>query len=84
MPNAIFLRWIQIWIVGAENLTIGSRYLELAATFLTIVTIFVKCETIVTRARVGSDCIATLMLTTAVIFFTLVNVCLGRDKMKNW
>ena len=74
MPNTIFLWWIQIRIVRWEYLAVGSLNFVFAATFFAIMTIVMQSKSIMSWANISTNDIFALMLTSTVIYSTLVNV----------
>lgn len=74
MPDAIFQARIIIRIVWRCYSTHRCGDFVLATAFLTIVSIFVKRKSVVTRALIRAYCVSALVLTTAIVGRTLVHV----------
>jgi hypothetical protein len=74
MPDAFFACWIRMRIIRAQDLAVRSSNFMFAATFFTIVSIFVKCESVIASANVRADSIATFLLAAAVVHCTFIFV----------
>lgn len=74
MPDAILEPGIMVRIVRRRYSAHGCNDFVLAAALFAVVTIFVKRETVVTRALVRSYCVPALVLTASVVVGTFVHV----------
>ena len=72
MPNAFFASRIRMRIIRAQDLTVRSPDFVFAATFFAIVSIFVKCESVMTSAYVRPDSVATFLLAAAIVDRALI------------
>jgi hypothetical protein len=74
MPNAFLAGRIGVRVVRAENFAVRRPNFVFASAFLAVVTVFVQRESVVARAHVRADGVATFLLTAAVVDGALVLV----------
>ena len=67
VPDAILETGIIVWIVGRRYSTHWCDDFVLATAFLAVVSIFVKCEAVMTRTLIRAYCVPALVLTAAVV-----------------
>lgn len=74
VPDAILETGIIVWIVGRRYSAHWCDDFVLATAFLAVVSIFVKCKAVVTRALIRAYCVPALVLATAVVVCAFVHV----------
>ena len=78
MPDTFFASWIRMRIIRAQDLAVRSPNFVFATTFFTIVSIFVKCESVIACANVRADSVATFLLAAAIVHCAFIFVYASR------
>lgn len=74
VPYAIFPSWIVIGVIGATNCAKWYRNFVFTISFFAIFTVFVKSETVVAGANIGTQGVEAVVLTTSMVYCTFIHI----------